>query len=398
MEKPGLSRRQVLVAGASATLAVAAATRAAAQVPLGIRAEGTPLAGDFTLPQAPGERMRWAIVGLGNFAVGQVIPGFNDACDSRVTAFVSGSPAKQADLGARYGVDRFYNYANFDEIARDPQIDCVYIVLPVGLHAEYTIRALRAGKHVLCEKPMASTAAEAEAMVAAARAANRQLGVAYRVHFEPNNVDALRRIRSGELGTIRHVNADHGFNASFDWPPHVWRLQKALGGGGSMYDIGIYGLNTSLMMLPGDRVEWVSATYSTPPNDARFAEVEGAVEYRLRMASGISVQGSSSYCSSPYVSRQRYFGSAASIEMQPATTYDDNRILIEGGDAPARDFRAGNPMTQFAAQVDAFSRAARANVAHTTPGEMGLRDMRLIEAIYASADQDGDKVAVSIAV
>jgi glucose-fructose oxidoreductase len=330
--------------------------------------------------------------------VDQIIPRFGDMHASRMTAFVSGSPAKQADLGARYGVSRFYNYANFDDIAADPEIDCVYIALPVGLHAEYAIRALRAGKHVLCEKPMAASAAEAEAMIAAARAANRQLGVAYCVHFEANNVDVLRRIRAGEIGTLRHINADHGFNASLDWPPHIWRLQKALGGGGSMFDIGIYGINTSLMMLPGDTVDWVSATYSTPPNDPRFAEVEGAVEYRLRMASGISVQGSSSYCYSPYFSRQCYFGSAASVAMQPATTYDANSITMDGGALPPRMFRAGDPTSQFAAQMDAFSRAARANVPHLTPGEMGLRDMRLIEAIYRSADAEGDRVRVGIAV
>ncbi|WP_202392903.1 Gfo/Idh/MocA family protein [Alteraurantiacibacter buctensis] len=394
MDRNGLSRRQVLAAGAGATLAAAGASRAAAQV----RAEGTTLAGDFTFPEPPGQRMRWAVVGLGNYAVGQIIPRFGDMHASRLTAFVSGSPAKQADLGARYGVSRFYSYTNYDEIAADPEIDCVYIALPVGLHAEYTIRALRAGKHVLCEKPMASSAAEAEAMVAAARQANRQLGVAYRVHFEPNNVDVLRRIRAGELGTLRHINADHGFNATFDWPPHIWRLQKALGGGGSMYDIGIYGLNTSLMMLPGDTVDWVSATYSTPQNDPRFAEVEGAVEYRLRMASGISVQGSSSYCYSPYFSRQCYFGSAASAAMQPATTYDANSITMDGGNLPQRTFRAGDPTSQFAAQIDAFSRAARAGVPHLTPGEMGLRDMRLIEAIYRSADAEGDRVMVGLAV
>jgi predicted dehydrogenase len=182
--------------------------------------------------------MRWAIVGLGTFGVGQVIPGFADARQSRMTAFVSGNPAKARDLGARYGVSHFYDYQNFDDIAQNEEIDCVYIVLPVGLHAEFTIRALRAGKHVLCEKPMASTAAEAQAMVDAARAANRQLGVAYRVHFEPNNRDTQRRIAAGELGTMRFISADHGFSANPDYPPHKWRLEKLLGGGGSMYDIG----------------------------------------------------------------------------------------------------------------------------------------------------------------
>ena len=229
-------------------------------------------------------------------------------------------------------------------------------------------------------------------MIAAARAARRQLGVAYRVHFEPNNREALRRIEAGELGVMRFISADHGFNANPAFAPHKWRLTKALGGGGSMYDIGIYGLNTSLMMLPGDEVVAVSALDSTPAGDPRFREVEGALEWRLRMRSGISVAGSSSYCWSPYVSRQRYFGSKNSIEMQPATTYYDNRIIMEGG--AGRDPAGASAGTQFAAQVDGFSAAARANTAHLTPGEMGLRDMRLIEAMYRSAARDGAVVRV----
>jgi len=386
-----LSRRDVLAAGVAVAGAVSAAHAMAQQ------AEGQPMPGGANLPRLESERMRWAIGGLGSFGVNQVIPGFADAQQSRMTAFVSGNPAKAQDLGARFGVSHFYNYQNFDDIAQDDEIDCVYIVLPVGLHAEYTIRALQAGKHVLCEKPMASTPAEAQAMVDAARAANRQLGVAYRVHFEPNNRDAQRRIAAGELGTIRHISADHGFSADPNFPPHKWRLEQLLGGGGSMYDIGIYGLNTSLMMLPGDRVTSVSAAYSTPAGDTRFTEVEGAIEYRLRMASGISVQGSSSYCYSPYVSRQRYFGSTGSIEIQPATTYDDNRIQLEAGGAP-RTFRSGDPMSQFSAQLDGFSEAARTNTPHLTPGEMGVRDMRLIEAMYRSADAGGAVVEVDIAV
>lgn len=381
------NRRAVL-----AGLAVAPAlsgTHAFAQ-----QAAGQPLLGNPALPEPEAQRMRWAIVGLGTFAVGQVIPGFLPAGKSRMTAFVSGNPEKARRLGERYGVSRLYDYANFDRLADDDELDCIYIVLPVGLHAEYTIRALKAGKHVLCEKPMASTSAECAAMIAAARAAGRQLGVAYRVHFEPNNLAALARIESGELGTMRFVSADHGFNADPAYPPHAWRLTKSLGGGGSMYDIGIYGLNTSLMMLSGDTPVSVTASYSTPANDPRFAEVEGALDWRLRMKSGISVAGSSSYCWSPYVSRQRYFGSKASLEMQPATTYYDNRLLIEGGGQPPREFVAGEAGRQFAAQVDAFSEAARTGRPHRTPGEMGLRDMRLIEAMYRSADAGGAVVMV----
>ena len=380
--------RRTLLAGLASSPFLASAAAARAQ-----EAIGQPLIGDPALPLPVNRRMRWAIVGLGTFAVGQVIPGFKDAGASRMTAFVSGNPQKARDLGARYGVDRFYDYENFDSIADDDEIDCVYIALPVGLHAEYTIRALKAGKHVLCEKPMASTVAECEAMVAAAKAAGKQLGVAYRVHFEPNNVDVLGKIANGDIGTMRFISADHGFDASLDWPPHVWRLQKALGGGGSMYDIGVYGLNTSLMMVPDDTPVSVSAVYSYPRDDPRFAEVEGGMEWRMRMASGISLSGSSSYCWNPYVARQRYFGSLGSIEMQPATTYYDNRILFEGADGP-REYQAGNPIAQFAAQVDGFSQAAREGRAHRTPGEMGLRDIRLIQAMYRSADQDGAVVRV----
>lgn len=382
-----IDRRGLLGAMASVP-AVAATGRAMAQ-----KAEGQPLLGNPTLPDPLGERMRWAIVGLGTFAVGQVIPGFLDARKSRITAFVSGNPEKARKLGEHYGVTRFYDYQNFDRIAQDREIDAVYIALPVGLHAEYTIRALKAGKHVLCEKPMASTSAECEAMIAAAKAAKRQLGVAYRVHFEPHNVEALKRIQAGEIGTMRFISADHGFNADLIWVPHKWRLTKQLGGGGSMYDIGVYGLNTSLMMLPEDEVVSVSAVDSTPPNDARFREVEGAMEWRLRMKSGISVSGSSSFSYSPYVARQRYFGSKGSIEMHPATTYYDNRLVLEAG-GPAREIDAGMSGSQFAAQVDGFAEACRANRAHRTPGEMGLRDLRLIEAAYRSAGNNGAVVTL----
>ena len=384
MPDTDFTRRSLLAAGALAPLALSA-TRASGQ-----QAHGTPLAGNFALPDPPGEKLRWAIVGLGNFAVGEAIPGFIDSQHARMTAFVSGSPAKQKDLGARYGVSRFFVYKNFDSIANDPEIDCVYIILPVGLHAEYTIRALKAGKHVLTEKPMASTSAECAAMIAAAKAAQRQRGVAYRVQVEPTNVRANELIDGGEIGAMRFVSADHGFNADPGYPPHKWRLEKALAGGGSMFDIGIYGLNTSLMMLGAEPVE-LSANYIYPKDDPRFREVEGGLEYRLRMANGVSVSGSSSYCWSPYISSQRYVGSKASIFMRPATTYDHNVIVIEGN-GPNREVGAGSPLAQFQNQLDAFSLAAKANTPHKTPGEMGLRDIRLIEAMYKSADSGGGVV------
>jgi glucose-fructose oxidoreductase len=385
-EKSRMTRREIIAAAGSVPLAAGAA-RALAQ-----EAQGQPLMGNPNLPQAPGDRLAWAIVGLGSYGTNQVIPGFAESRLSKMTAFVSGNPEKARRFGAAYGVSKFYDYDNYDSMKADKAIDCVYIVLPVGLHAEYTIRALEAGKHVLCEKPMASTSAECERMIAAAKANNRQLGVAYRVHFEPKNREALRRIKAGEIGAMRHIQCDHGFSASLDYPPHKWRLTRELGGGGSLWDVGIYGVNTSLMMLDEEPVE-LTASYAYPKDDPRFVEVEGGIDWRMKMPSGINIQGSSSYCYSPYASRQRYFGSDASIIMDPATTYDGNTLVLHGNGAPQT--LGGGPTTrQFAAQLDGFSQAARDNKPHLTPGEMGLRDIRLMEAMYRSADAGG--VAVKL--
>ncbi len=387
MTRLDLNRRNLLL-GAGALPLASGATAAAAQTPP--VAAGQPLSGNFDLPEPPGKRVRWAVVGLGNFAVGQVIPGFLASGHSEITAFVSGNPDKMRDLGQRYGVTKFYDYASFDKIAADKTIDAVYIVLPVGLHAEYTIRALKAGKHVLCEKPMASTVAECEAMIAAAKAANRQLGVAYRVHFEPTNVDVARRIKAGDLGEVRYFTGDAGFNANLAYPPHKWRLTKALGGGGSMYDIGIYALNAAMMCVDQTPVS-VSAVYSYPKDDPRFAEVEGGVDWRLGFASGIYAQGSSSYCYAGGT-RQKIFGSEGAIIQDPASDYYQNTVTLNKNGQSV--IRSGNPISQFGAQVDAFSAAARANTPHLTPGEMGLRDIRIIQAIYKSADANGQLVTL----
>jgi predicted dehydrogenase len=217
-------RRQLLGALGTSPLWLAGAAHA------GPSAVGQPLVDTPALPEIPAKRLGWAVVGLGSFALGQVIPGFLDARASRVTALVSGNPDKRKTVGDRYAVAARYDYSEFDRLADDDRVDCVYIALPVGLHAEYTIRALQAGKHVLCEKPMASSSAECEAMIAAARKAQRQLGVAYRVHFEPTNVEALNRFRAGEIGDLRYLSTEAGFSANPDFPPHAWRLTRALGG------------------------------------------------------------------------------------------------------------------------------------------------------------------------
>src|SRR5438093_797916 len=167
----------------------------------------------LTVPDPPGKKLGWAIVGLGSLSIHQILPAFAKCEKSKVVAFVSGHPDKANKLALRYGVSskNIYNYENYDSIKDNPEIDVIYIVLPNGMHAEYTVRGLQAGKHVLGEKPMANTPAECQQMIDAAKKADRKLMVAYRCRYETYNREAIRIARSGELGPTQMILADTGF-------------------------------------------------------------------------------------------------------------------------------------------------------------------------------------------
>src|SRR5580765_3424173 len=187
------------------------------------------------VPEPPGKKVGWAIVGLGSLAINEILPAFAKCEKSKVVALVSGHADKANKLALRYGVNpkSIYDYQNYDTIRDNPEVDVIYIVLPNSMHAEYTIRGHQAGKHVLSEKPMANTPADCQAMIDAARKANRKLMVADRCRYEPYNQEAIRMARSNELGTTKVILADAGFNMS---DPNQWRLKKDLAGGGSLMD------------------------------------------------------------------------------------------------------------------------------------------------------------------
>src|SRR5437667_8563554 len=164
-------------------------------------------AAQLVVPEPPGRKLGWAIVGLGSLSINQILPAFATCEKSKVVAFVSGHPDKANKLALRYGVDpkNIYNYQNYDSIKDNPEVDIIYIVLPNGMHAEYTIRGLQAGKHVLSEKPMANSPEECQQMIDAGKKANRKLMVAYRCHYEPFNQEAIRLARSKELGALKVI-------------------------------------------------------------------------------------------------------------------------------------------------------------------------------------------------
>ena len=232
-----------------------------------VAGEFLPGAAAQQVPDAPGRKLGWAIVGLGSLAINQILPAFAKCEKSKVTALVSGHAEKANKLAARYEVNpkNIYNYQNYDSIRDNPEVDIIYIVLPNGMHAEYTVRGIRAGKHVLSEKPMANTAAECQQMIDAAHSANRKLMVAYRCRYEPYNQEAIRMARQQELGPVKVIVADHGFNIG---DPSQWRLNKALAGGGSLMDIGIYSLQAARYITGEEPSEINAMMYSTAGRSA----------------------------------------------------------------------------------------------------------------------------------
>ena len=332
------------------------------------------------VPDPPGKKLGWAIVGLGSLSINQILPAFAKCEKSKVVAFVSGHPDKANKLALRYGVNpkNIYNYQNYDSIKDNPEVDVIYIVLPNSMHAEYTVRGLEAGKHVLSEKPMAATSAECKQMIDTAKKADRKLMIAYRCRYEPLNREAIRIARSQELGPTQIILADTGFAMG---DPNVWRLKKSLAGGGSMFDIGIYALNASRYLTGEEPVEVNALTYSAP-NDPRFKEVEGNTIFQLRFPSGILANCSSSYCYF-HQSHYRVMGTKGRLEMDPATWYNGNRMWIER-DGKIEQIEI-NEVDHFAAEMDHMSDCVMQNKQPLTPGEEGLRDLKIIEAVYESA-------------
>jgi glucose-fructose oxidoreductase len=332
---------------------------------------------------APDRKLGYAIVGLGQYGRDVILPQFVNCKHSRVTALVSGDRAKALAAATKYGVPEsaIYSYADFDRIRDNPDVDIVYVCLPNSMHAEYTIRAAKAGKHVMCEKPMAISVAECEAMIRACKTAGKKLMIGYRCHFEPVNLEAMRLARSGAAGKIRYVRSEHGF---VQGDPNKWRLKRALSGGGSLMDMGVYSLQAARYMT-GEEPIAVTARESTDRRDPRFREVEDMIEWTLEFPSG-AIAG----CQSMYSANQNHIllmGDKGRIELEPATRYDGNHMWTgrDGRETEITSIPPGPGKTQFAGQLDHLAECILDGREPIVSGEEGLRDMRIVEAIYRSA-------------
>lgn len=386
----GISRRRLMeIGGGVAAASLMLSGRAAIGQSGGATAIGQPMPDGVELPETAPQPVRadsvgFAIVGLGGYALNQMMPRFERAERAHIAALVSGNPDKLQRVGDAYGVpaESRYSYDNFEEIASNEGVDAVYIVLPSGLHADWTERAFATGKHVLCEKPMALSSAECERMIAAGQRADRKLMIAYRCHFEPYNLQAMELMKQNAVDKLRLIRTQHSYRMGPTSPSENWRVDRTLAGGGPLEDYGIYGLQAALY-LSGEMPESIAAATYQPTADPRFAEIFAHVSSQMRFPSGAVAQLATSYDAAP-LNEVDARGSAGALLMQPATNYSGNELVLEVG-GERRVFTPGDSTVQFARQLDHLADAIRDGAEIRTPGEMGLRDLRLIEAIYASA-------------
>ena len=328
-----------------------------------------------------GRQLRWCIVALGRISMGQFMPGLTLSQTGKITALVSGHREKAEKQAAIYHVpaSAIYNYENFDEIRRNPDIDAVYIALPNSMHAEYTVRAAQAGKHVLCEKPMATTLADCRRMIAACREANVKLMIAYRCQYHPSHLKAIELIRSGAVGQVQAIESAFGFNIR----PGEWRLDKKMAGGGPLVDVGIYALNAT-RYLTGENPLDIRAYASVVDHDGRFTQVEESDGWTMKFPSGIVAS-----CNTTYGGQMNgFFRVHAAKGWIYMDGFNYSGMHLTAGLANGQTIDVPDPVRapgQFTAEADYFAGCVRDNREPKTDGEEGLRDMTAIARIYESA-------------
>jgi len=378
------SRRKFLATSGAISGGLLVAGAVQADVPLAPPDKQPP---ELSIPQPVDRKVGWAIVGLGKLALEEVLPAFTECQLSRPVALVSGHPDKARQVAKAYGLDtnNIYDYENYGRMADNRDIEAVYIILPNSMHAEYTIRALQAGKHVLCEKPMAASVPECEQMIRAARDADRKLMIAYRLRYEPFNKKVISLCAEKKLGKVKVISASNSQQVS---APNI-RLSRDLHGG-PLGDVGIYCLNAARYITGREPIE-VSGYSHQPQNDPRFREVPESVNFMLKFADGVQAHCSCSFGAA----ESRFYRVECTegvIELEDAFAYRGQQLFVTTADGQERQKIAA--VNHFAAEMDHFSDCILRGKSPRTPGAEGLADMRAIGAIEESC-RSGRSVRVA---
>ncbi len=323
------------------------------------------------------KKIRYAVVGLGYISQAAVLPAFAHATkNSEITALVSDDPKKLKKLGLKYGVKALFSYDQYEDCLNSGEIDAVYIALPNNMHCEYTIRAARAGIHVLCEKPMAMTVEECGKMIEETARANVKLMIAYRLHFEKANLKALEIAHSGKLGELKI------FHSLFTMQVKEGNVRlKADLGGGTLYDIGIYCLNAarSLFGCEPTKVFAISAK----GGDRRFREVDEMTAALLYFPGNRLATFTSSFGAADS-SAFEILGTKGGLRLDPAYEMVDelHHVLKINGKVKQETF---SKRDQFAPELLYFSGCILTGKNPEPSGREGLADVRVIQALYRSA-------------
>jgi predicted dehydrogenase len=335
-------------------------------------------------PKYEDKKIKVALVGLGRYAE-YMATQMKDCEFCAFAGLVTGSPAKAESWGKEYNIPlkNRYNYQNFDQIKDNPDIDLVYIILPNSMHKEYAIRAAKAKKHVLVEKPMALNAADCLEMIKACQENKVQLAMGYRLHFEPYNMEMMRLGQKEVFGKVRVVEASLGY---FAGQKGEWRLNKKLAGGGPLMNLGVYCVQAG-RYITGEEPTAVTAQFGPILRKELFTEVEESITWQMEFPSGAVCNSTSTLAAGI----DRLYASAenGSFELSPAISYGPFK-------GRTRDSEMNFPqINQQAAQMDAISKALLDN--KTMPehisGLEGWKDMKVIDAIYKAAET-GKKVKI----
>lgn len=329
-----------------------------------------PLATINTEAKYEGKKLRVALIGLGSYATNNLLPGIQKSQMCELTGIVTGTPSKKETWKAKHSLleKNCYNYENFDEIKNNPDIDAVYVVLPNSMHKEFTIRAAKAGKHVICEKPMSINVKEAKEMIAACKKAGVTLSIGYRLHYEPFTQEVMRIARDQDFGKVKFVDT------KFAWRNRdlkAWRMINKYSGGGAFMDVGIYCINASRYATGENPISVTAQATKTEPDVYR--DIEETYQWQLNFPSGAVAHGMSSYAFNAHKLAVHY--ERGNLEMQPAYDY-----------GPLKGETSKGSMNQAIThhqtlEMDGIADSILNNKPILTPGEEGLKDMQIMEAI-----------------
>ena len=327
------------------------------------------------------KRLGIALVGLGSYSTYQLAPALMDTEYCYLAGIVTGTPSKEKNWATKYGIPSksIYNYSNFDEIKENSDIDIVYVVLPNSMHAEFSIRAAKAGKHVICEKPMAMNVTECDEIIKACNENGVKLGMGYRLHSEPYTQEVKRFVKEKTFGDVLYVSADAAYRSTSN--PNQWRLDRKLSGGGALVNMGVYAIQSAIYATGENPISVQAQEYSTRPE--YFKETDETITAQFEFPSGATANIMTSH----NVSANRLYATCEKgwFELDPASTY----IPLAGRTSDGSlEFKQES---QQKLQMDDFAKHILFDAPNLAPGEMGKRDMMIVEAIYKSIAEGGKK-------